>query len=206
MMSSARWLLQAEKLAMQRIGARSIAPAQMALRFAFADPQVVGRTAYTATRAYHSTALVMAKAKKSGGGKKGGDEEEVEATLPDLSHTRKKMEMVVDRFSQEMAKVKVGRASVDMFSDIQVGSYGSVSSAGQVTVKTASSINIAVYDPSMVKTVADAIKDCGMGFSPTVENSNITVFVPKPSKESRDVLIKAASRSAEKVRYLHGRT
>jgi hypothetical protein len=39
-----------------------------------------------------------------------------------------------------------------------------------------------------------------MGFSPTVENSNITVFVPKPSKESRDVLIKAASRSAEKVR------
>jgi ribosome recycling factor len=206
MMSSARWLLQTEKVAMQRIGARSIAPAQMALRFAFADPQVAGRTAYTATRAYHSTALAMAKAKKSGGGKKGGDEEEVEATLPDLSHTRKKMEMVVDRFSQEMAKVKVGRASVDMFSDIQVGSYGSVSSAGQVTVKTASSINIAVYDPSMVKTVADAIKDCGMGFSPTVENSNITVFVPKPSKESRDVLIKAASRSAEKVRYLHGRT
>jgi ribosome recycling factor len=143
----------------------------------------------------------LAKAKKGGGGKKGGDEEEVEATLPDLSHTRKKMEMVVERFSQEMAKVKVGRASVDMFSDIQVGSYGSVSSAGQVTVKTASSINIAVYDPSMVKTVADAIKDCGMGFSPTVENSNITVFVPKPSKESRDVLIKAASRSAEKVSH-----
>lgn len=154
----------------------------------------------TSIRSYHASSLVAAKAKKGGGGKKGGAEEEEEGGLPDLNDTKKKMEQVVDKFSQEMSKLKVGRASVDMFNGIQVGSYGAVSSAGQVSVKNATTVSIAVYDPSMVKTVADAIKDCGMGFTPTVENNNVTVFVPKPSKESRELLIKNASKSAEKVR------
>lgn len=145
------------------------------------------------------SAAAFAKAKKGGKNAKGDSDEEGGGELPDIGPTKQKMEQVVDRFSQEMSKLKVGRASVDMFNGIQVGSYGSVSSAGQVSVKNATSVNIAVFDPSMVKTVADAIRDCGMGFNPTIENSNVSVFIPKPSKESRELMLKAASKSAEKV-------
>ena len=127
-----------------------------------------------AIRSFHNTPITLAKAKK--GGKKGGDtDSDVVAELPDIKPTKQKMEQVVDRFTQEISKLKVGRASVDMFNDIMVGSYGSVANAGQVTVKSASSVNIAVYDPSMVKTVVDAIRDSGMGFDPISENSNVSL-------------------------------
>lgn len=151
------------------------------------------------SRHFHTTSSVGAKAAKKGGSKKGGDGEDDGAVLPEISVTKKSMDMVVDRFSVDVSKLKVGKASADVFRDIQVGSYGSVSSAGQVTVKNASTVTIAVYEPSMVKTVADAIKDCGLGFSPTIENSVVSVFIPKPSKESRDALIKSASQLGEKV-------
>lgn len=152
----------------------------------------------TNAMSFHTSAFVEAKAAKKGGSKKGGDDEDG-AALPEISITKKNMDMVVDRFSVEVGKLKVGKASADVFRDIQVGSYGSVSSAGQVTVKNASTVTIAVYEPSMVKTVADAIKDCGLGFSPTIENSVVSVFIPKPSKESRDALVKSASQLGEKV-------
>ena len=149
-------------------------------------------------RSFHTSTVVAAKAKK-GGSKKGDDEESGGAQLPNIADTKKSMEIIVDRFSVELGKLKVGKASADIFRDIQVGSYGSVSSAGQVTVKSASSVAIAVYDPTMVKTVADAIKDCGLGFAPTIENSTVSVFIPKPSKESRDALAKSAGQLGEKV-------
>ena len=157
------------------------------------------QTVITTFRGFHSTKIVEAKAKKGGSKNSSGDNDEVGASLPDIKDTKKNMDLVVDRFSVELGKLKVGKASVDVFRDIQIGSYGSVSSAGQVTVKSASTVTISVYDPAMVKTVADAIKDCGLGFSPTIENSLISVFIPKPSKESRDALTKSISQISEKV-------
>lgn len=157
----------------------------------------------TSVRSFHTTKVVEAKAKK-GGSKKGDDEDgSGGAQLPSIADTKMSMDTIVDRFSSELSKLKVGKASVDIFRDIQVGSYGSVSSAGQVTVKSASSVAIAVYDPTMVKTVADAIKDCGLGFAPTIENSVVSVFIPKPSKESRDALAKSAGQLGEKVHRDH---
>lgn len=173
----------------------------------FGANQFIGNTITSngpaGVRLFHISQISLAKAKK-GGSKKGGDDSDdgVEVKLPDLVSIKKNMEGVIDRFGKELVKLKVGKASADMFSDIQVGSYGSVASAGQVTVKSATTISIAVYDPSMVKTVADAVRDCGMGFTPTIENSTVSVFVAKPSKESRDTLVKAAGKIAEKVRLV----
>jgi len=178
--------------------ARAVAP--MAVNAEQCLSNVAMQPKFLNVRSFHTTSITSAKAAKKGGSKKGGDDDDG-AALPEISVTKKSMDMVVDRFSVEVGKLKVGKASADVFRDIQVGSYGSVSSAGQVTVKNASTVTIAVYEPSMVKTVADAIKDCGLGFSPTIENSVVSVFIPKPSKESRDALIKSASQLGEKVHF-----
>lgn len=192
-MSFTRSVLHAEKL----FGRRILSSRPFVVSFSQSSITMPTGTYQQSVRLFHSSHIALAKPKK--GGKKGGNDDEEPAQLPDLTSTKKKMEQVIDRYTQEISKFKVGRASVDMFGDVQVGSYGSVASAGQVTVKSATSVSIAVYDPSMVKTVADAVRDCGMGFSPTIENSVVTVFIPKPSKESRDALIKSVSKAAEKV-------
>jgi ribosome recycling factor len=54
-----------------------------------------------------------------------------------------------------------------------------------------------------VKSVANAIQECGLALNPVIENNLVSVFIPKPSKESREVLVKTASRMAEKVSFIH---
>jgi ribosome recycling factor len=154
---------------------------------------------------YHTSAVAMAKPKKGGGSKKGGsgggdnDDASDGPALPELSSVKASMEITIDRFTVDLSKIKVGKISTDLFNDIKVPSYGPVSSAGQVVVKSPTMLTVAVYDPSAVKLVAEAIQDCGQGYNPVIENNVVSVFIPKPSKESRELVIKNASKLGEKV-------
>jgi ribosome recycling factor len=92
-----------------------------------------------------------------------------------------------------------------MLNHILVDAYGSkisLTAAGQVTLKSANKIFISAYDSLLVPKIAEAIRDGGMSLNPTVEGNSIVVTIPKPSKESRDLLVKTAAKSAEKVDLL----
>lgn len=147
---------------------------------------------------FHTTSTILAKAKKNDDKHK-GTLESVSVSLPDIAVTRKSMDNAIDRFIGELAKIKVGRITADIFNDLHVGSYGTVASAGQVTLKSVNHVIVAVYDPTMLKAVAEAIQESGLGLHPTIENGAVSVFIPKPSKESRELCSKSASRLAEKV-------
>ncbi len=136
----------------------------------------------------------MAKPKK--GGK---DEDGPVVPLPDVKTIDSKMDNGIHWLTSELDKIKVGRANLETFNTIAVESYGTLADAGQITMKGPSKVSIAVYDPSMVKAVTDALKGSGLGVNPTVEGNEVLVNVPKPSKEARDLMIKAASKLAEKV-------
>lgn len=163
---------------------------------------------------YHTTsAVLMAKKnkqeKKEKTKGKGTQQEEktngdelIEVKLPDVALIAGKMDRAVQRFERELAKLRTGRVTADMFSDLEVGSYGQLSHLAQVTMKNATTLSITTFDPSMAKDVSDAVRDCGMNLNPTTEGNTVIVVVPKPSKESRQALSKTVSRIAEKVRRL----
>lgn len=157
-------------------------------------------------RQYHTSMIAMNKNKKGGnqkGGKGGDDAAEVPAMkLPEISKFDKTMDGTITWMTNEFAKLKVGRVSADLFSNLSVESYGTVGKAGQVTLKSNTKLVVSVYDPSMAKPVADAIRDCGLNINPTIEGSNVMATIPRPSKESRDLMVKAAIKLAEKVRVL----
>ncbi len=71
--------------------------------------------------------------------------------------------------------------------------------AAQVTMKAANKISISVFDPDLIAGVSKALRDCNMNLSPTSEGNNISVVIPKPSKEAREGIVKLASKAAEKV-------
>lgn len=148
---------------------------------------------------FHSSNVVLKKknnhVKEDGNGLDG-----VEVALPDISDMQKKVDRTLGWYTREMAKLRVGRASADMFQDLTVGSYGSLSNVGQVTLKNPSNVSVAVYDPSMVNDVSNAIRNCGLELNPVVDNSTVNVYIPKPSKESRTALVRAAGKLAEKVK------
>lgn len=152
-------------------------------------------------RSFHATTISLAKPKKGGNSKATDDGEGV--PLPDVKQADARMEQQLSTLSAELAKFKIGKASTETFNNIQVEGFGTVVSAGQITLKSASKVEIAVYDPSMVKAVRDAIKDSGLGVNPQVEGNLVLVNIPKPSKESRDSMVKAASKVAEQVTVMH---
>jgi hypothetical protein len=150
---------------------------------------------FVTQRSYHVSTISFAKAKK--GGK--SDDDGPVVPLPDIKAADGQMENHIFTLSTELLKLKVGRANADTFNDIPVEAYGTVSAAGQVTLKGPTKVSIAVYDPTAVKAVADAIKASGLGVNPTVEGNNVIVNIPKPSKEARDLMVKAASKLSDKV-------
>ncbi len=153
-------------------------------------------------RVYHASGIsYQAKAKK---GKKGDDDNDSKkpvVELPNIKAYEQAMESTFKWFVNELAKIKVGSASVEMFANMQLpaSSYGTVGRAGQVLLKTSTKLVVAVYDPSVTSLVADALRGCGLNLSPTIEGNNVTATIPRPSKESRELIIANASRIAEKV-------
>ncbi len=61
-------------------------------------------------------------------------------------------------------------------------------------------INIVAFDPQLSGAIATAIREGGMGLNPLVEGNTVMVNIPKPSKESRDLLIKTASKYSERTK------
>lgn len=144
---------------------------------------------------YKTSTFLNAKAKKDS---KSAD---VEVTpLPDLKNADAHMERVISWLSGELAKFQVGKLGADAFGEIKVPSVGTVSNAGQLTMKGPTRLNIAVYDPELVNVVAAAIRESGFGVNPTIEGNNLLINIPKPSKEARDIMQKALSKLIEKVR------
>jgi ribosome recycling factor len=137
---------------------------------------------------------------KKGGNKGGKDDSAPDVKLPDVKSVEKSMDGTVNWVASEFAKLKVGRVSADLFSNLPVESYGTVGKAGQVTLKSNTKLLVALYDPVMGKAVADAIRNCGLNLNPTIEGNNVMANIPRPSKESRDALVKTAQKLAEKAK------
>ena len=150
-----------------------------------------------ALRSYRPSLPLLAKKSK---GKAGKDEGEVD--LPDVTVYDTQMKRRVAAFQEELSQVRGGSASRDMLSNITVTAFGSkipLPETGQVSLKTPTALTIAVFDTSMTQYIVAAVRDAGMNLSPTVEGNNIVVNIPKPSKEAREMQIKAIGKMTEQA-------
>lgn len=165
---------------------------------------------------YHTSLIKCAKggSKVGKGGKKGkgkideddddDDSDVAEIVLPDMKVLDSKMERIITRFISDLSNIVVGKASTDMFNNVMINANGakvSVSECGQVTLKSPTKMSISVFDPALTNMIANTIRDSGFGVNPTVEGSNsISMTIPKPSKETRDNLVKISSKAGDKAK------
>ena len=163
-------------------------------------------------RNLHASPVLFAKAKGKKGGKdskKGAevdDDEDVEVMLPDLDELDTSMEGKIAFLIFELGKIRGGHATSDMLDFVTVNAYGDsmpIADTAQITLKSATKLVVATYDADITSHVATAIRECGLGFAPIVDGANITITVPKPSKEARANLLKIATQHAEKVYLLY---
>lgn len=122
----------------------------------------------------------------------------------DVAEDRKKMEAVIERFKNEMKKVRTGRAHPDMLSGIKVEVYGQYMPLNQVANITAADATLLVitpFDPSNIQAIASAIRaDQSLGLNPADDGRIIRVPIPALTEERRKEIVKNASAKVEEAK------
>ena len=119
----------------------------------------------------------------------------------DTKEDHKKMEGVVERFKEEMKKVRTGRAHPDMLAGIKVEVYGQYMPLNQVANITAADATLLVitpFDPSNIQSIVSAIRaDQALGLNPADDGRIIRVPIPPLTEERRKEIVKTASAKVE---------
>lgn len=122
----------------------------------------------------------------------------------DVAEDRKKMEAVIERFKNEMKKVRTGRAHPDMLSGIKVEVYGQFMPLNQVSNVTAADATLLVitpFDPSNIQAISAAIRaDQSLGLNPADDGRVIRVPIPALTEERRKEIVKNASAKVEEAK------
>lgn len=122
----------------------------------------------------------------------------------DTKEDRKKMEGVIERFKEEMKKVRTGRAHPDMLSGIKVEVYGQFMPLNQVANVTAADATLLVvtpFDPSTIQAISAAIRaDQALGLNPSDDGRVIRVPIPALTEERRKEIVKTASAKVEEAK------
>lgn len=122
----------------------------------------------------------------------------------DASEDRKKMEKALERFRDEMKKVRTGRAHPDMLSGVKVEVYGQYMPLNQVSNITAADATLLVitpFDPANIGAISSAIRaDQALGLNPADDGRVIRVPIPALTEERRREIVKTASSKVEEAK------
>lgn len=115
-----------------------------------------------------------------------------------------KMTATVDRFKEEMKKVRTGRAHPDMLAGVKAEVYGQFTPLNQianVTVSGGTMLLITPYDVANIAKISSAIRaDQSLGLNPSDDGRVIRVPVPPLTEERRKEIVKTASGKVEEAK------
>ena len=122
----------------------------------------------------------------------------------DSKEYRVAYEAVIERFKNEMTKVRTGRAHPDMLSGIKVEAYGQympLNQVANVTVADATMLLVTPFDPSTIQAISAAIRaDQTLGLNPADDGRVVRVPVPALTEERRREIVKTASAKVEEAK------
>jgi len=115
-----------------------------------------------------------------------------------------RFESAVSHFSDELKKVRTGRAHPSMLDSIQVEAYGQrmpLNQVANITVPEPQLLTITPFDPSTIQVVVAAIRnDQALGLNPSDDGRLIRVPIPPLTEERRKQIVKQTSEKVEEAR------
>jgi len=107
----------------------------------------------------------------------------------------------VTRFTEELKKVRTGRASASMLDGVMVTAYGSpmpLNQVANVTAPEAQLIQITPFDPNNLQAIASAIRDNPtLGLNPMDDGRVVRVPIPPLNEERRREYVKVVGGKME---------
>lgn len=122
----------------------------------------------------------------------------------DTDSVKAKMTASVERFKEEMKKVRTGRAHPDMLANVKAEVYGQFTPLNQIaniTVSGATMLLVMPYDISNIDKISSAIRaDQALGLNPSDDGRVIRVPIPALTEERRKEIVKTASSKVEEAK------
>ncbi len=124
----------------------------------------------------------------------------------DTNEVKAKMTAAVDRFKEELKKVRTGRAHPDMLSGVKAEVYGQYSPLNQISnisVQGANMLLITPYDVANIAKISAAIRaDQTLGLNPSDDGRVIRVPIPPLTEDRRREIVKSASSKVEDAKIV----
>ncbi len=120
-----------------------------------------------------------------------------------MLEAEEKMEKAVHVLREDLASVRTGRATPNMFAKIVVDYYGAPTPVNQLASFHVPEPRMAIitpYDKSALAAIERSIRDSDLGVNPTNDGNIIRVVFPQLTEERRRDLIKVAKHKAEEGR------
>lgn len=115
-----------------------------------------------------------------------------------------KLQKAIDYLSDEMKKVRSGRAHASLLDGVVVEAYGQTSPLphiARVLASDARTITVTPYDSSTLAGITKAIRDDkSLGLNPVDDGKIIRVPIPEMTTERREQLLKLVGEKAEECR------
>ena len=113
------------------------------------------------------------------------------------------MKATISAFSNDLKNIRTGRVSPDILKSIVVDSYGSkmpVTQISNVNNLDNMTLNINIWDASLVKSVEKTLLESNLGATPQTEGNNIILKFPELTAERRKELVKMINETSEKFK------
>jgi ribosome recycling factor len=120
-----------------------------------------------------------------------------------LFDAEEKMELAVSVAKDDLASVRTGRATPNMFARVAVDYYGAMTPINQlasINVPEARMVVIKPYDAGSMKALEKAIRESDLGVNPSNDGQIIRIIVPQLSEERRREMVKLARGKGEDAR------
>jgi ribosome recycling factor len=117
-----------------------------------------------------------------------------------LFEAEEKMDKAVNVLRDDLATIRTGRATPQMFAKIVVDYYGAPTPVNQLASFSVPEPRMAIispYDKTSLSAVEKAIRDSDLGVNPTSDGNIIRVVFPQLTEDRRRDLIKVAKTKAE---------
>lgn len=120
-----------------------------------------------------------------------------------LNQTETSMTKAVEHFKGELAKVRTGRASVNLLDGVRVDYYGSPTPLSQVanlSTPDARTIVVQPWEKNLLAEVEKAILQADLGLNPGNDGNIIRIPIPLLTEERRKEFVKLCKKYAEDSR------
>ena len=117
-----------------------------------------------------------------------------------LAEAKAHMEKALEHLDHELAKLRTGKASTSLISDLMVEYYGTPTPLPQVAnvqVGDSRTIMIQPWERNMLGTIERALINANLGITPANDGEVIRLMVPPLTEERRKELVKKAKHAGE---------